>query len=143
MPTPTAILLVEDEPNSAFFVQHLFRKLDLPNPLRVARDGQEAIDYLDGVGAFADRQSHPFPGLVLLDLNMPKLAGFEVLRRIRASSALRALIVIILTASSSNEDIAQAYLLGANAYLVKPLQIEELELMVKAIKDFWLVHNQA
>lgn len=142
MNTTTTLLLVEDEPHSVFFFGHIAKKLEITNPLRVAKDGQEALDYLNGVGAFADRRQNPLPGLVLLDLKMPRLTGFDVLRQVRANPDLQTLVVIILTASASDEDITNAYALGANAYLVKPLELEKLEHLIKAIRDFWLTHNQ-
>lgn len=140
MNAPT-ILLVEDDADSVFLFEHTVRKLGITNPLRVARDGREALDYLEGVGDFADRQKHPLPGLILLDLKLPRISGFEVLQALRQRPETRPLIVVVLTSSASDEDIAKAYALGANAYLVKPLQLEKLEEIVQAIKVFWLTHN--
>ena len=135
------ILLVEDDTGSVFFFQHVAEKIGMTNPLHVATDGQEALNYLEGIGEFADRHKFPLPGLVLLDLKLPRASGFDVLRRIRASANLRKLIVIMLTASASDNDVQEAYALGANAYLVKPLQLEHLEAIARTIKDFWLTHN--
>lgn len=140
MNAPT-ILLVEDDADSVFLFEHTVRKLGITNPLRVARDGREALDYLEGVGDFADRQKHPLPGLILLDLKLPRISGFEVFQALRQRPETHPLIVVVLTSSASDEDIAQAYALGANAYLVKPLQLEKLEEIVLAIKNFWLTHN--
>jgi CheY-like chemotaxis protein len=142
MNSTTLLLLVEDEAHSVFFFEHITQKLEIPNPLRVAKNGQEALDYFNGVGSFADRQQNPLPGLVFLDLRMPHVTGFEVLRQIRANPVWRAIVVIILTSSASHADIANAYELGANAYLVKPLELEELEALIKAVRDFWLIQNQ-
>ncbi len=139
----TPLLLVEDEDASVFFFQHVAKKLGLANQLMVARDGLEAIDYLEGNGRFTDRLTHPLPGLVLLDLRLPGATGFEVLARIRALPRTRHLVVIILSASGSGEDIARAYQLGANAYLVKPLALQDLEILLRSIQDFWLTHNHA
>jgi CheY-like chemotaxis protein len=116
MPT-TPILLAEDEPSSVFFFERLAKKLNIPNPIHVARDGREALDYLQGMGEFADRQRHPLPGLVILDLKMPWMTGLEVLRQIRADPGLRTLIVVMMTSSASDADIRTAYELGANAFL--------------------------
>ncbi|ATC63137.1 two-component system response regulator [Nibricoccus aquaticus] len=135
------ILLVEDEPTNVFFFQHAASKAGVTNPVQVAKDGQEAIDYLEGVGEFGDRLKYPLPGLVVLDLKLPRLTGFEVLKKIRAASALRRLIVVMLTSSASEEDINKAYALGINGYLVKPFKIEELISLVQALRDFWLTHN--
>ena len=137
------LLLVEDEDASVFFFQHVTKKLGITNELRVVRDGREAIDYLEGTGPFTDRVTHPLPGLVILDVRLPRATGFEVLEHIRARPEARNLIVIMLTASASEEDIAKAYQLGANAFLVKPLGLENLEALVRSIKDFWLTHNHA
>ena len=135
------ILLVEDEPNSVFLFEYALNKAEVANPVRIAHDGAEAIDYLDGIGPFADREAFPMPGLILLDLRMPRATGFEVLQHIREQPALRKLIVVMFTASASDEDDSKAYALGANAYLVKPLQLQDLVVVVQSIKEFWLTHN--
>jgi CheY-like chemotaxis protein len=134
------ILQVEDDPNDVFFLQHAMKKAGVTNPIRVANDGQQAIDYLKGAGKFADRQKFPFPCLVLLDLKLPHVMGLDVLRWIRQQPGM-VLVVVLLTASSEDADIAAAYRLGANGFLVKPSETSKLENMVKAIKDFWLTHN--
>ncbi|MEO6875254.1 MAG: response regulator [Opitutaceae bacterium] len=139
----TPWLLVEDEDASVFFFQHVVKKLGITNELFVVRDGREAIDYVEGTGRFTDRLAFPLPGLVILDLRLPRATGFEVLERIRARPETRNLIVIMLTASGSGDDIAQAYRLGANAYLIKPLALHDLEILVRSIKDFWLTQNHA
>ena len=135
------ILLVEDEPNDAFFFEHCLRQAGIPNPLRVAKDGLEALDYLRGHGRFADRVKNPLPGLVVLDLKLPKATGFEVLEQMRGDPGLRRLIVLVLTSSSSERDIIKSYDLGANAYLVKPSDSRQLAQMVQTLKDFWLTYN--
>jgi CheY-like chemotaxis protein len=140
MSAPT-LLLVEDEPNSVFFFEHAMKKHGMTNPLHVANDGREALDYLEGAGGFADRTKYPLPALVILDLKLPRATGFEVLQQIRQRSETRSLIVLMLTSSASEADVAKAYALGANAYLVKPLRLEVLEEVVGAIKLFWLTHN--
>jgi two-component system response regulator len=110
------------------------------NPIQVATDGQQAIDYLNGAGKFADRKNFPLPCLVLLDLKLPHVMGLNVLRWIRQQPG-DAVVVIMLTAPGEDDDIATAYRLGANAFLVKPSQASKLEEMARAIKDFWLTHN--
>lgn len=134
------ILLVEDEENDVLFFQRAVIKAGIGNPVHVARDGQEAIDYLRGVGKFDRRVEFPLPRLVLLDLKLPFVMGLEVLEWIRQRSGL-APIVVILSSSREEADIASAYGLGANGYLVKPAEASLLGDMVRAINDFWLRQN--
>jgi len=134
------ILQVEDDSNDVFLLQHAMRKAGVENPIQVATDGKQAIDYLQGAGKFAEREKFPLPCLVLLDLKLPHVMGLNVLKWIRQQPGL-ALVVIMLTASGEDADIATAYRLGANAFLTKPSMARKLEEMAKAIKDFWLTHN--
>jgi len=134
------ILQVEDDPNDVFFLQHAMKKIGVANPIQVASDGQQAIDYLQGTGKFHDRGRFPYPSLVLLDLQLPYVMGLDVLRWIRKQPG-PILPVIILTASGVDSDITTAYRFGANAFLTKPSETGTLEAMVKAIEDFWLTHN--
>lgn len=134
------ILQVEDDPNDVFLLQHATKMAGVTNPIQVATDGQQAIDYLKGVGKFANREKFPMPCLVLLDLKLPHVMGLNVLQWIRQQTG-DALVVVVLTASREDADIAAAYRLGANGFLVKPTQASKLVEMVKAIKDFWLTHN--
>jgi len=138
-----AVLYAEDDENDAYFLQRAFRQAGVANALIVVPNGQEAIDYLSGNRPYADRNEHPLPCLVLLDLHMPKKSGMEVLSWIRGHSSLSTIPVIILTSSLQDRDIERAYLGGANAYLVKPSQPEELSEMVKTIRDFWLGQNKS
>jgi CheY-like chemotaxis protein len=134
------ILQVEDDPNDVFFLQHAMKKAGVENTIQVAQDGQEAIGYLKGAGKFANRQEFPFPCLVLLDLKLPHIMGLDVLKWIRQQHGML-LVVVVLTASGEESDIATAYRLGANGFLIKPSQASKLEDMAKAIRDFWLTHN--
>jgi len=134
------ILQVEDDPNDVLFLQRAMKKAGLANPIQIASDGQEAIDYLKGAGKFFDRGIFPLPSLVLLDLKLPYVMGLDVLRWIRKQPGM-ILPVIVLSASGENAEVAAAYRLGANAFLRKPSKASQLEDMVKAIKDFWLTHN--
>jgi DNA-binding response OmpR family regulator len=138
--TTQPILLVEDDENDVFFFKRAMSKAGMNHPLQVARDGEEAINYLQGGGKFARRAEFPLPGLVLLDLKLPFVMGLDVLRWIRQQPHLVP-IVIILSSSREEADIAEAYSLGANAYLVKPAQASELGEMVRAVSDFWLKQN--
>ena len=134
------ILQVEDDPNDVFLFQHAMTKAGVTNPVQVATDGQQAIDYLQGTGKFADREKFPFPCLVLLDLKLPYVMGLDVLKWIREQFGA-ALTVLMLTASGEEADITAAYRLGANGFLVKPSEASKLRDMVTAIMDFWLTHN--
>ena len=137
-----AILLVEDDENDVLVMQMALKKVGLTCPIRAARDGREAQDYLSGAGKFADRHEHPLPYLILLDLKLPRVPGLEVLKWLRERHEFDATIVLVLTSSPMPVDIQAAYRLHANAYLVKPSGLEKLELMVQAIKDFWFFQNQ-
>jgi CheY-like chemotaxis protein len=135
------ILQVEDDPNDVFFLKRAMEKAEVETAVQVVVDGQEAIDYLKGVGRFADRQLFPFPCLVLLDLKLPYVMGLDVLKWIR-SRPLGFLPVLIFTASAEPADVATAYRLGANAFLTKPSETNKLEDLVRAINNFWLLHNR-
>jgi CheY-like chemotaxis protein len=134
------ILQVEDDPNDVFLLQHAMTKAGVANPIQVVSDGRQAIEYLNGTGKFADRAKFPLPCLVLLDLKLPYVMGLNVLKWIRQQPGA-ALVVVMLTASGEDADIATAYRLGANAFLTKPSQASKFEAMARAIKDFWLTHN--
>src|SRR3954469_4578730 len=112
------ILLVEGDPNDVMLIQRAFQKAGLRNCLRIARDGEEAIEYLSGSGAFADRERFPSPFLMLLDLKMPGTDGFEVLKWARGEPELKRLLIVVLTSSNLQSDVDKAYELGANSYLV-------------------------
>lgn len=132
------ILVAEDDPTDAYFFERAFKRAGLPVMLHFVRDGQEVIDYLQGAGQFIDRTAHPLPQLVLLDLKMPRLDGFEVLEWVRKQPGFNALQVVIFSSSGEPENINRAYGLGANWYLVKPHSIEELTALVGRFKKFWL-----
>ena len=134
------ILLVEDDENDVFFVQQAMKKTGVLSPIHVASDGQQAIEYFKGAGKFANREEFPLPSLVLLDLKLPYVMGLDVLKWIRQQPQA-ATIVIILSSSKDEADIAAAYRLGANGYLVKPPELSKLLDMAKSIKDYWLTHN--
>lgn len=139
---PTPLLLVEDDPNDRFFFTRAAKKAGVVPEVQAVADGQAAIDYLAGTGEFGDRKKHPLPGLVVLDLKLPRATGFEVLEFVRRNPETRSLIVVILTSSESEADIARAYALGANGYLVKPSDADKLVGTLAAVKDFWLIHNR-
>lgn len=120
------ILLVDDNEDDVFIMRTVFRKVGISNPVQVLTNGEEAIQYLSGEGEFADRERFPLPAIILLDLNMPRVNGFEVLNWIRKQPGLKRLIVEVLTASSRPGDVERAFDAGANSYLVKPSRMEEL-----------------
>ena len=135
------ILVAEDDPQDAFFLKREFGKAGIPISLHFVQDGQEVIDYLEGKGIFADRQTYPMPDLVLLDLKMPRLNGFDVLGWLRKQAGLKRLPVIIFSSSAELTDINRAYDLGANSYLVKPHAVEELSALVNRLKTYWVDSN--
>ena len=135
----SAILLVEDDEADILLLRRAFRNARIANPLIEVRDGQAAIQYLSGEGAYADRTRYPIPFLILLDLRLPKLSGFEVIAWMRDQPQLANLVVVVLTASDHVPDVTKARDLGANSYLVKPGNFEELVEMVKRIKGRWLL----
>ena len=138
----SAILLVEDDEADILLVRRAFRNARIANPLFEVRDGQAAIQYLSGEGEYADRTRYPIPFLILLDLRLPKLSGFEVIAWLREQPQLANLIVVVLTASDHVPDVTKARDLGANSYLVKPGNFEELVEMVKRIRGRWLLVNR-
>lgn len=136
------ILLVEDDANDVLFLEHAFAKAGVQPPVHRAACGQEAIDYLSGAGGFADREKYPLPALILLDLNLPRKTGLEVLSWMRAQPGLSGILVIVLTSSRAETDIAGAYSLHANSYIVKPSRPQELVEFAGLLRDYWLRWNQ-
>jgi CheY-like chemotaxis protein len=135
------VLHVDDDPSDSVLMQQACRKAQVSFVLHSVRDGEMAIEYLSGTGAYADREKHPFPALVLLDLKMPRKTGFDVLIWMREQPTCKILPVIIFTASNQEEDIKRAYECGANSYLVKPVGIHTLIEMVKMVDRYWLGLN--
>lgn len=136
------ILLVEDDPNDALLLKRAFAKAHVANTIVHLADGDAAVLYLDGCGAYADRERHPLPCLVLLDLKLPRRSGLEVLGWMRAQAGLKRIPVVVLTSSQQATDINRAYDLGANSYLVKPVGFDTLLDMVHALNLYWLRFNQ-
>ena len=135
------VLLVKDSEDDVFFVSRAMQ-LSGPSPvLKVAKDGQEAIDYLSGSGEYADRERFPMPHLVLLDLKLPRVLGLDVLKWIRSRLEFKVLPVIILTDSGERTDWERGYRLGANSYMVKPSGMEDLRTVVQCLSDYWLRYN--
>jgi CheY-like chemotaxis protein len=137
------ILLVEDNRMDVELTLDAFNEAKLQNTIQVASDGQEALDYLFGRGQYADRKAHPMPNLVLLDLKLPGVDGFEVLRQIKTTPILKRLPVVILTSSKEEGDRALSYDRGANSYLVKPVSFDGFLGVVHQIEGYWLALNVA
>ena len=142
MTTGRSILLVEDNEDDVFLMTRALKGAHIVNPLHSVDDGQQAIDYLAGNGPFADREKHPFPAIVFLDLKLPLKSGLEVLQWIRNQSQFENLIVLVLTSSNEPSDLKRAYSLGANSYLVKPPTAVQLLELAKAFKWYWLEFNR-
>src|SRR6266436_2323319 len=136
------ILLAEDDPNDVLLVQCAFQRNHVANPLQVVRDGEEALAYLSGTGTFADRERHPLPVLMLMDLKMPRKSGLEVLEWVRQQPGLKRLPIVVLTSSNQSPDINRAYELGANSYLVTPAGFDSLLGLVKNVDMYWLILNE-
>ena len=136
------LLIVEDEDNDVFFLKDALRKAGIGNPIQVVPDGRIALDYLDGVGRFANREAYPLPSVVFLDLKLPQINGLAVLEWIRGQISLPPMVVVVLTASTLDEDIERAYRLGANSYVVKPSSRDKLIAIVKDFSNWWLKHNE-
>ncbi len=132
------ILLVEDEESDILFMQMALQAEGVDNPLAITRDGREALAYLQGQEQYADRQKYPLPSLVLLDLRLPYVPGLEVLQWLRQQPSFAHLPVLVLSTSNQDADVEAAYGLGANAYLVKPPLLSELQNTVRLIKRYWL-----
>ncbi len=137
------ILLVEDNRMDVELTLDAFHEAKLLNTIHVASDGTEALDYLFGRGKFADRNAFPLPNLVLLDLKLPGVDGFEVLRQIKSTPILKRLPVVILTSSKEEGDRALSYDQGANSYLVKPVSFDGFLGVVRQIDGYWLSLNVA
>lgn len=136
------ILLVEDNPHDAELAIRSLKKRNIANNLVHVADGQEALDFLFGTGPHEGRDVQDQPKVVLLDLKLPKLDGIEVLRRIRGDARTRLLPVVVLTSSREESDVIQSYELGANSYIVKPVEFENFSEAVSKLGLYWLLMNE-
>jgi CheY-like chemotaxis protein len=133
------ILAAEDEESGRMILELAFQKARLPCPLVIVNDGQEAVDYLGGKGLYTDRASHPLPALVVLDLKMPRMNGFDVLAWLAERPGLKEIPVVVLSSSADELDMNKARQLGARAYFVKPYKLDELIKIVQQMQTRWLV----
>lgn len=141
METPLRILVAEDELGDVLLLQRAFAKAGVSAPVYFARDGQEVMDYLQGKPPFENPVEHPLPNLLLLDLKLPRINGFEVLQWLRAQPSLRSLVVVVFSASNGPDNVNRAFALGANSYAVKPQDPDELIGVVKRLQNHWLGIN--
>lgn len=136
------ILHVENDPNDVFLVQRAFRDATISTPVRVVQDGKRAIEYLRGEGEFHDRKEFPLPGLIFLDLSMPRMNGTEFLGWLRAQPVLKRIPVIVFSSSKHERDVNASFELGASSYMVKPVSYSDLVEQVRAFKHYWLLHSE-
>jgi len=136
------ILLVEDNPDDELLTLRALRKNNIGNKLAIVRDGAEALEFIFCTGAYADRDRNDRPQVILLDINLPKVDGLEVLRRIRANESTHLLPVVILTSSKEEQDMIRGYTLGANSYVRKPVDFSEFIEAIRQLGLYWLVLNE-
>jgi CheY-like chemotaxis protein len=136
-------LLVEDNEDHVALIRRAFTKSKVVNPVQVVPNGEEAIAYLEATGRFSNRAEFPLPSLILLDLKLTGMDGFDVLRWIRAQPTLRAIRVVVLTSSNAIKDVNLAYQLGANSFLVKPVDFEDFVRIAQALQGYWLWSDKA
>jgi two-component system, response regulator len=141
--TEVEILLVEDNPNDIELTLHALRKENLSNRIQVARDGEEALEFLFCRGTYTNRSFDSPPKLVVLDLKLPKVGGLEVLRTIKNDPRTRAIPVAILTSSKEDRDLVEGYKLGVNSYIQKPVDFNQFRETIKQLGLYWLVVNQS
>lgn len=132
------ILYAEDNPADQRLTVKAFNKSRVKTDLRIVNDGQEALDYLENKGDYADKNKSPLPDLILLDINMPRIDGKEVLKYIRVNDRLNTLPVIMLTTSDYEKDILESYKLGVNAYVSKPIKVEDFFTAILRLENFWM-----
>jgi two-component system response regulator len=136
------ILLIEDNADDELLTTRAFKKHSIKNEIVVARDGAEALDYLFCTGAYANRDPSVRPQVILLDLNLPRISGLDVLRRIRSDERTKGLAVVVLTSSKEEEDVIRSYALGANGYVRKPVEFDAFNEAVRTLGLYWLLLNE-
>ncbi len=135
------ILYVDDSEDDVLMATRAFRKSNLENSIVTLTDGQECLDYLFNQGEY-EHKSHNMPEVILLDLNMPRLDGFQTLEQLRANEQTRMVPIVVLTTSDANDDISRSYELGANSYITKPIQTEDFCSAILSMEVYWTVYNK-
>lgn len=131
------VLMAEDDEHDIIATKRAWKAGQMANPLHIVNNGEECLEYLERRGAYSDPVSSPRPGILLLDINMPRMDGLETLQRIRANEQFRSLPVVMLTTSKAEEDRMRSYALGANAYIVKPIGFDNFAEAIRTINLFW------
>jgi CheY-like chemotaxis protein len=135
---PIVILMADDDPDDRLLTKDALTESRVVNDLRFVEDGEELVDYLYHRGKFADPNDSPRPGIILLDLNMPRKDGREVLQEIKSDPDLRRIPIVVMTTSKAHEDILRSYDLGANSYITKPVTFERLVELMKTLGQYWI-----
>jgi two-component system response regulator len=136
------IALVEDNPDDVELALHALQRNNIVNPLEILRDGQEALDYLFYTGKYSN-STHPLPGIILLDLKLPKVDGIEILRKLKEDRRRKIIPVVVLTSSKEERDLIESYDLGVNSYIRKPVDFDQFVNTVKQIGFYWLLLNES
>lgn len=139
--TYAPVLIVENDPNDVLLIKRAFRRAELDIPIQVVKSGEEAIDYLSGAPPFDERQLFPLPVMLVVDLKMPRVSGFDVITWVRAQPKLKRLPIVVLTSSRDATDVERAYEAGASSYLVKPVAFDALQKMLTTFGHYWLNFN--
>jgi two-component system response regulator len=137
------ILIVEDDPNDAELIARVLRKHNLANKYTILKDGAEALDFLFGQGSFAGKIDNGSPKVILLDLKLPKVSGIEVLRKLKSDERTKKIPVVVLTSSREDRDLKDAYDLGVNSYVTKPIKFDEFAKVVADLGMYWLLLNKS
>jgi len=137
-----SVLLVEDDSNDVLFIRRAFLQVNANIEIHIVKDGDAAVEYLQGTGEFSDRDRYPLPSLILLDLKLPRRSGIEVLHWIRQQNKIKRIPVVVLTSSRERLDVDLSYDLGVNSYLVKPVSFDDLSGMIEALNAYWIQLNE-
>lgn len=137
MTTTDLVLIAEDNPDDALLLQRAISKAGVPARIKIVPDGEEMLNYLQGLGSYSNRSTHPFPSIIILDLKMPRKSGLEVLKWISEKPDISVVPTIVLSASNLDRDVRAAYDLGANTYFVKPTTFEDLVDTMRMLENYW------